>query len=205
MNEYTCRGDSCASAMARARAMLCGVPAAPRPFGPSWPPSCATYIMSEGMTYLVVHSSTNRTHPKRSGSLPMHVAVPCQQGFLQVCVILSLPDAVGTVSWTGRPRQELGLQGAIGKIRVSETHRRSSAKDSRVCQGARLASELAPQRHDVLLRASQLPLQHMHPHAGICLHVPPLPFSRWRRMLAASPHFINTTCSEDPACATSMR
>ncbi len=51
-------------------------------------------------------------------------------------------------------------------------HRSSSAENGRVCHGARLASELAPQRHNVLLGARQLPLQHVHPHAGIRLHVP---------------------------------
>ena len=37
-------------------------------------------------------------------------------GFLQVCVMLSLPNALGIVSWTGRLCQELGLQGMNSKI-----------------------------------------------------------------------------------------
>ena len=47
----------------------------------------------------------------------------------------------------------------------------SSAQHSRVLCSARLASELAPERYNVLVGARQLSLQHVHSHVCICLQV----------------------------------
>ena len=74
----------------------------------------------------------------------------------------------------------------LHRLSNARAHCSSNAKGSGLGCGAQLASELAAQRHNILLGARQLPFQHVHTHAGIRLYMPESPLSQEYRLLGAT-------------------
>ena len=126
--------------------------------------------MSVPFTSLYKYNRKCRMHPCRVVLHPHMRAIPCWSSETQLLGFTCIVQQAHSLRQPGCPKRAFTFRGGPAHdVMSARAHRSSSAENSRVCHRAWLASELAPERHDVRLGARQFPLQHVHPS---CWHQP---------------------------------